>query len=88
PPVQTLPSPEWTSVSLPISPSPFIVPSLVSSPMISLTIPSHIASPMATSTATISVDQDKFIETALQRELREMRDCVIVLEQERDRRER
>nr|GEX26938.1 hypothetical protein [Tanacetum cinerariifolium] len=128
-PVQTPPSPEWTSGSLPISPSPFIVPSLVSSPMIPLTVPSPIASPMATSTAIISVDEDLFIEertavtfgalwrpmlaleawagrvdtrmtdmsragyddhrlvhdmllqqTALQRELQEMRDRVTVLE--------
>nr|GFB12845.1 hypothetical protein [Tanacetum cinerariifolium] len=69
PPVQTLPLPEWTSGSLPISPSPFIVPSLVSSPMISLTVPSHIASPMATSTAILGVDQDKFIEVGAQLEL-------------------
>ncbi|GKD59662.1 hypothetical protein Tco_1297171, partial [Tanacetum coccineum] len=33
PPVQTPPSPEWTSGSLPISPSPSIVPSPISSPM-------------------------------------------------------
>ncbi|GKG59714.1 hypothetical protein Tco_0607342, partial [Tanacetum coccineum] len=40
PPVQTPPSPEWTSCSLPISPSPFVVPLPVSSPMIPLTVPS------------------------------------------------
>nr|GEX69076.1 hypothetical protein [Tanacetum cinerariifolium] len=133
----TPPLPEWTSGSLPISPSPFVVPLPVSSPMIPLTVPSPIASPMATSTATISVDKDQFIEertavtfgalwrpvlaletwagrvdtrmtdmarawyddhrlvhdmllqqTALQRELQEMRDRVTVLEQERDRSER
>ncbi|GJT64520.1 hypothetical protein Tco_1016000 [Tanacetum coccineum] len=39
-PVQTPPLPKWTSGSLPISPSPSIVPLPVSSPMISLTIPS------------------------------------------------
>nr|GEW15407.1 hypothetical protein [Tanacetum cinerariifolium] len=54
PPVQTPPSPEWTFGSLPISPSPSVVPSPVSSPMIPLTVPSPIALPMATSTATIS----------------------------------
>ncbi|GJR61023.1 hypothetical protein Tco_1503185, partial [Tanacetum coccineum] len=43
PPVQTPPSPEWTSGSLPIFPSPSIVPSPVSSPMISLTVPSLVA---------------------------------------------
>ncbi|GJR64409.1 hypothetical protein Tco_0010474 [Tanacetum coccineum] len=37
PPVQTPPLPEWTSGSLPISLSPFIVPSPISSPMIPLT---------------------------------------------------
>nr|GEU74470.1 hypothetical protein [Tanacetum cinerariifolium] len=41
PPVQTLPSLEWSSSLLPISPAPFIVPS----PMISLTVPSSVASP-------------------------------------------
>ncbi|GKC94095.1 hypothetical protein Tco_1159537, partial [Tanacetum coccineum] len=45
PPVQTPPLPQWTSGSLPISPSPSIVPSLVSSPMIPLTVPSPVASP-------------------------------------------
>ncbi|GJX95902.1 hypothetical protein Tco_0351700 [Tanacetum coccineum] len=45
PPVQTPPSPEWTSGSLPISSSPSIVPLPVSSPMISLTVPSPIATP-------------------------------------------
>ncbi|GJV16838.1 hypothetical protein Tco_1362161 [Tanacetum coccineum] len=45
PPVQTSPSPEWTSGSLPISPSPSVVPSPVSSPMVPLTAPSPIASP-------------------------------------------
>ncbi|GKE60351.1 hypothetical protein Tco_1510718, partial [Tanacetum coccineum] len=43
PHVQTPPSPEWTSGSLPISPSPFVVPSPVSLPMISLTVPSPVA---------------------------------------------
>ncbi|GKD84015.1 hypothetical protein Tco_1350854 [Tanacetum coccineum] len=41
--VQTPPSPEWTSGLLPISPSPFDVPSLISSPMIPLTVPSPVA---------------------------------------------
>nr|GEW27800.1 hypothetical protein [Tanacetum cinerariifolium] len=159
PPVQTPPSLEWMAGSLPISPSPYVVPSPVSSPMMSLTVSLPIALPMATSAATISVDEDQFIEveaqlelyksilqdhtqrldamppilfaeinkdrpvlaldacagrvdtrmidmswagyddhilvqdmllqqTALQRELHEMRDRVTVLEQERDRRER
>ncbi|GJV07505.1 hypothetical protein Tco_1345161 [Tanacetum coccineum] len=45
PPVQTPPSPEWSSSSLPISPAPSIVPSPISSPMIPLTVPSPVASP-------------------------------------------
>ncbi|GJZ71812.1 hypothetical protein Tco_0635663 [Tanacetum coccineum] len=45
PPVQTPPSPEWTSGSLPISPSHFDVPSPVSSPIIHLTVPSPVAIP-------------------------------------------
>ncbi|GKC60601.1 hypothetical protein Tco_1088199 [Tanacetum coccineum] len=43
PPVQTPPSPEWTSGLLPISPSHSDVPSPVSSPIIPLTIPSLVA---------------------------------------------
>ncbi|GJU72250.1 hypothetical protein Tco_1263655 [Tanacetum coccineum] len=45
PPVQTPPSPEWTSGSLPISPSHSDVPSPVSSPIIPLTVPSPVATP-------------------------------------------
>ncbi|GJS25961.1 hypothetical protein Tco_0486581 [Tanacetum coccineum] len=41
PPVQTLPSPEWSSSSLSVSTAPSIVPS----PMIPLNIPSLVASP-------------------------------------------
>ncbi|GKG35846.1 hypothetical protein Tco_0441000, partial [Tanacetum coccineum] len=48
-PVQTPPSPDWSSGSLPISPLSPIVPSL-------------IASLVATPTATISVDEDQFLE--------------------------
>ncbi|GKC19059.1 hypothetical protein Tco_1021209, partial [Tanacetum coccineum] len=47
PPVQTPPSPEWTSGSLLISPSPSDDPSPNSSPMIPLTIPSPVATPAA-----------------------------------------
>ncbi|GJZ69656.1 hypothetical protein Tco_0633206 [Tanacetum coccineum] len=43
PPVQTPPSPEWTSDSLLISPSHSDVPSPILSPMIPLTVPSPIA---------------------------------------------
>nr|GEV80097.1 zinc finger, CCHC-type [Tanacetum cinerariifolium] len=45
PPVQTPPSLEWSSGSLPVSPVPSIVPLPISSPMIPLTIPSLVASP-------------------------------------------
>ncbi|GJX75812.1 hypothetical protein Tco_0322623 [Tanacetum coccineum] len=45
PPVQTSPSPEWSSGSLPISPTPSIIPSPISSPMIPLIVPSPVASP-------------------------------------------
>ncbi|GJV66936.1 hypothetical protein Tco_1482445 [Tanacetum coccineum] len=45
PPVQTPPSPEWTSGSLPISLSPSVVLSPISSPMIPLTVPSPVATP-------------------------------------------
>ncbi|GKA41156.1 hypothetical protein Tco_0733749 [Tanacetum coccineum] len=50
PPVQTLPSPEWSFGSLPVSPAPSIVPSPVSSPMIPLTVPSLVASPATAKT--------------------------------------
>ncbi|GJY77225.1 retrovirus-related pol polyprotein from transposon TNT 1-94 [Tanacetum coccineum] len=44
-PVQTPPSPEWMPGLLPISPSPFVVPLPISSPMVPLTAPSPVASP-------------------------------------------
>nr|GEX34666.1 hypothetical protein [Tanacetum cinerariifolium] len=66
---KTPPSPEWTSSLLPISPSPSVVPSPISSPMIPLTVPSLIALPMATSTATIPVNEDQFIKVGAQLEL-------------------
>ncbi|GKB71750.1 hypothetical protein Tco_0933162 [Tanacetum coccineum] len=50
PPVQTPPSPEWTSGLLLISPSPSDDPSPISSPMIPLTVPSPIATPAAVET--------------------------------------
>ncbi|GJW34993.1 hypothetical protein Tco_0057913 [Tanacetum coccineum] len=53
PPAKTLPSPEWSSGSLPVSPAPFAVPSPILSPMISLTVPSLIASLVTALTATI-----------------------------------
>nr|GEU84080.1 hypothetical protein [Tanacetum cinerariifolium] len=73
----------WTD----LEDEPSIVPSPILSPMISLTVPSPVALLVATSTATIPVDDDRFIETALKRELQEMRGRVIALEQERDRKE-
>nr|GEX23098.1 hypothetical protein [Tanacetum cinerariifolium] len=56
PPIQTPPSPEWLFDSLHISPS-FPV------------APSPIASPVATLTATISIDEDQFLEVGAQLEL-------------------
>nr|GEU80787.1 hypothetical protein [Tanacetum cinerariifolium] len=50
PPVQTPPSPKWMSGSLLISPSPFIIPSSISSTMIPLTIPSLVATPTTVET--------------------------------------
>ncbi|GKE30593.1 hypothetical protein Tco_1445977, partial [Tanacetum coccineum] len=69
PPAQTPPSPEWSSGSLPVSPTPSAVSTPISSSMISLTIPSPIASPMTTPTATIPVDEDQLIEIGVQLEL-------------------
>ncbi|GJX19365.1 hypothetical protein Tco_0222042 [Tanacetum coccineum] len=48
--VQTPPSPEWSSSSLPISPTPYIVPLPISSPTIPLTVPSLVASPVTVDT--------------------------------------
>ncbi|GKE52769.1 hypothetical protein Tco_1487925 [Tanacetum coccineum] len=53
---ETPPSPEWSLGSLPVSPS---------SPV----IPSPIASQLATPTATISIDEDQFLEVGAQLEL-------------------
>ncbi|GJZ66547.1 hypothetical protein Tco_0623243 [Tanacetum coccineum] len=50
PPAQTPSSPEWSSGSLPIYPSPSIVPSPISSPMIPLTVPSPVALPATAET--------------------------------------
>nr|GEX61468.1 hypothetical protein [Tanacetum cinerariifolium] len=44
-PIQTPPSPEWLSGSFPIPQAPYIVPLPILSPMISLTVPSPVASP-------------------------------------------
>ncbi|GJW54022.1 hypothetical protein Tco_0098107 [Tanacetum coccineum] len=50
PPIQIQPSPEWTSGSLPISPSHSDVPSPISSPIIPLTVPFPVATPAAVET--------------------------------------
>ncbi|GKA63887.1 hypothetical protein Tco_0763493 [Tanacetum coccineum] len=50
PPVQTSPSPEWTSGSLPSSPSHSDVPSPISSPMVPLTVPSPVTTPTTAET--------------------------------------
>ncbi|GKA33034.1 hypothetical protein Tco_0719401 [Tanacetum coccineum] len=103
PPAQTPPSPEWSSGLFPVSPIPSAVPSPISSPMISLTVPSP------TLTATIPAghvdtwmenmswagyDDHRLVhdmlvqQAALRRDLQEMRGRVTALKQERDRRER
>ncbi|GKC23259.1 hypothetical protein Tco_1025409 [Tanacetum coccineum] len=48
PPAQTPSSLEWSSSSLPVSPTPSIVPLPISSPMIPVTIPSPVASLVTT----------------------------------------
>ncbi|GKA17935.1 hypothetical protein Tco_0697772 [Tanacetum coccineum] len=50
PPVQTPPSLDCSSGSLPVSPAPSIIPSPISSPRIPLTIPSPVASLATTET--------------------------------------
>ncbi|GJT99856.1 hypothetical protein Tco_1110195 [Tanacetum coccineum] len=61
-PIQTPPSPEWTSGLLPISPSPSDDPSPISSPMIPLTVPSHVATPAA-------VEIEGFLTEAVKEEI-------------------
>ncbi|GJR18030.1 RNA-directed DNA polymerase, eukaryota [Tanacetum coccineum] len=56
--VQTPPSPEWSPGSLSVSPS-------------SLVVPLPIASPVTTPAATISIDEDQFLEVGAQLELHE-----------------
>ncbi|GJS69914.1 hypothetical protein Tco_0702755 [Tanacetum coccineum] len=50
PPVQTPPSPEWSSGSLLVSPAPSIIHSPILSPMIPLIVPSPVASPATVET--------------------------------------
>nr|GEX58013.1 hypothetical protein [Tanacetum cinerariifolium] len=78
PPVQTTPSPEWSSVLLPVSLAPYAVPS---------PIPSPIASPVAAPTSTIPVDEDQFIETRAQLELLDAVPPTLFTEIDRDVRE-
>ncbi|GJY09737.1 hypothetical protein Tco_0377922, partial [Tanacetum coccineum] len=55
-PIQTPPSPEWSSGSFPVSPSSPVVPTLV-------------ASPVTTPAATIAVDEDEFLGVGAHLEL-------------------
>ncbi|GJS17282.1 hypothetical protein Tco_0411754 [Tanacetum coccineum] len=95
PPIETPPSPEWSSGSLHVSPTPSTVPSPISSPMISLTIPSPIALPVATlrgHAVTFGALWRLMLaleawQAAMQCELQEIRGHVTALEQERDRKE-
>ncbi|GKB30222.1 hypothetical protein Tco_0869623 [Tanacetum coccineum] len=59
PPVQTPPSPEWSSGLLPVSPTPSIIPSPISSPMIPLTVPSLIASPVTAEAEEFLTEYDR-----------------------------
>nr|GFD55023.1 hypothetical protein [Tanacetum cinerariifolium] len=59
---KTPPSPEWSFGSYPVSPTPSVVLSPMSSPIISLTVPSPTL-------ATIPIDEDQFIEIGVQLEL-------------------
>ncbi|GJT09773.1 putative ribonuclease H-like domain-containing protein [Tanacetum coccineum] len=61
PPVQTPPSPEWTSGLLPISPSHSDVPSPVSSPIIPLTVPPPVATPTTVVAEGFLTEYDKDI---------------------------
>nr|GEV03154.1 hypothetical protein [Tanacetum cinerariifolium] len=97
PPVRTPLSPEWSSDLLPISPAPSIVPSPILSPMISLTVPSSIASPTTAKAdgfwAEFEAQEQLGMRSSprdidLKQEQHEMRGRVTALEQERDRRER
>ncbi|GKD27956.1 hypothetical protein Tco_1234170 [Tanacetum coccineum] len=64
-PVQTRPSPEWSSGSFLVSPSSPAVPTLV-------------ASPVTTSAATIAVDEDEFLESYRFRSLEREQDRATV----------
>ncbi|GJZ38929.1 hypothetical protein Tco_0585492, partial [Tanacetum coccineum] len=68
PPVQTPPSPEWTSGSLPISPSPSDVPLPISSPMIPLNVPSPVATPATAKTEGFLTDLGAQVESGAVRD--------------------
>ncbi|GKB60012.1 hypothetical protein Tco_0916198, partial [Tanacetum coccineum] len=69
---RTPPSPEWSFGSLPVSPS---------SPL----VPSHTASPVATPTATISINEDQFLEVRAVRDDFSQRYRFRSLEREQER---
>ncbi|GJR48038.1 hypothetical protein Tco_1316141 [Tanacetum coccineum] len=68
PPVQTPPSPKWTSGPLPIYPLPSVVPSPVSSPMIPLTVPSPVATPATAETEEFLTELGAQVEMSLEYE--------------------
>nr|GEY71323.1 hypothetical protein [Tanacetum cinerariifolium] len=63
PPVQTSPSPMWSSSSLLISPAPSIVHSPISSPIISLTVLLPVASPATAETEGFLTEVGARVET-------------------------
>ncbi|GJT67225.1 hypothetical protein Tco_1018705, partial [Tanacetum coccineum] len=76
PPVQTPPSPEWSSGSLPISLAASAVPSPVSSPMISLTVPS--SGYMGLFTRSKAVRDDIFSQRYRLRSLEHKQERIVV----------
>nr|GEX15229.1 hypothetical protein [Tanacetum cinerariifolium] len=76
-PIQTPPFLEWTSGLLPISPSPSVVPSPASSPMILLTVPSPVATPTTADTEGFWTELGAQVE--MQRRL--IRDHAVRLEE-------
>ncbi|GJX02034.1 reverse transcriptase domain-containing protein [Tanacetum coccineum] len=71
PHVQTPPSPEWTSGSLPISPSHSDVPLPISSPMVHLTVPSPVATPATVETEGFLTELGAQVEMQVRRMPRE-----------------
>ncbi|GKC76257.1 hypothetical protein Tco_1127031 [Tanacetum coccineum] len=62
PPIQTSPSPEWSSGLLPVYPAPSIVPLLVSSPVIPLAVPSLVVSHATTETEGFLTELGAWVE--------------------------